>query len=349
MKALVYHGRRDIRLEEVPTPVPGPEEVLIKVTHAGLSQTQVNEFMAGPVIINKKPNPLTGKSIPLIPSQEYGGQVVRVGKGVDSSIVGKRVAVLPLISCGKCEYCLSGRENLCPKLAYYGLVGLDGGFAEFSVVRKENIIPVDNDDLLTFVEPMLVAIHAFDRCFSCHSCCGRKVIENMNILVLGAGTIGVTLATVWKKLGVKSLTINDLLDKRLKTAQSAGISTVNKRGLKRENYDIVVDAAGMYPWSDRQAITEGFTYLKRGGALIGIGSYFYRVTVEPLGLLVKEKSLLPSLAYTKKDIEVLRNLLKEDFNFKPFITEISLNNIIKDGYYRAEIDRGSFTRIVVRC
>lgn len=75
MKALVYYGNRDIRLEEVLQPEPGADELLIKVTDAGLCQTLVNEFVEGPFIINTGTNPMTGRAIPLIAGHEFGGVV----------------------------------------------------------------------------------------------------------------------------------------------------------------------------------------------------------------------------------------------------------------------------------
>lgn len=241
MLALRFYNQRDIRLEKLPKPKPKKEEVLIKVTQAGISQTQINEFIEGPFFINKEPHPLTGKAIPLIPCQEYGGIIEDVGKGVDRSLIGKQVAVLPLISCGKCEHCLKGKENLCEKMAYHGLLGLDGGFAEYSVVNVKNIFPVEKEELLTFIEPILVGMNTFDiyRHYN-----GKEDFKEKKILILGAGPVGISVGAVWRDYVKADVVINDILSYRMKKAKEVGFRTVEKKELKKNSFDIVIDAAG---------------------------------------------------------------------------------------------------------
>ncbi|ACO03076.1 MAG TPA: hypothetical protein DEP48_08180 [Persephonella sp.] len=347
MLALRFYNQRDIRLEKLPKPKPKKEEVLIKVTQAGISQTQINEFIEGPFFINKEPHPLTGKAIPLIPCQEYGGIIEDVGKGVDRSLIGKQVAVLPLISCGKCEHCLKGKENLCEKMAYHGLLGLDGGFAEYSVVNVKNIFPVEKEELLTFIEPILVGMNTFDiyRHYN-----GKEDFKEKKILILGAGPVGISVGAVWRDYVKADVVINDILSYRMKKAKEVGFRTVEKKELKKNSFDIVIDAAGMDPLSTQSAIVEGIDYIKKGGFLISVGSYFHPVEFIPSELTFNEKNIISSMAYSLKLIDELPEVLKSlRINFKTLIQEITLEKIIEEGYYRAEVEKESFVRIVVRC
>ncbi|WP_281951646.1 alcohol dehydrogenase catalytic domain-containing protein [Nitrosophilus kaiyonis] len=342
MLALRFYGQRDIRLENIPKPKPKKDVVLIKVSDAGISQTQINEFVEGPFIINKEPHPLTNKSIPLIPCQEYGGIIEEVGENVDRNLIGKQVAVLPLISCGKCEYCKSGKEHLCDKMAYHGLLGADGGFCEYSVVNKNNIIEIEKRELLTFIEPILVGIHAANQAKRFFD------LKDKNILILGAGAVGISVASVFKDFFKANIEINDILEARLKRAKKAGFKAVKKDEISKK-YDMVIDAAGIDTLIEIPAFIEGQNYLKKGSALLNIGTYFHPIKLIPSNLLLKEQCIIESITYNSNDVKILPEVLKTiKTDFKIFLDFIDLKNIIEDGYYRAEVDKESFTRIVVR-
>jgi len=338
MLALRFYGRRDIRLEKMEKPKLQKDEVLIRVIAAGISQTQINEFVEGPFIINKEIHPLTKKAIPLVPSQEFGGIVEEVGEDVDRSWLGKMVAVLPLVTCKKCKSCKEKRENLCENVAYYGLLGLDGGFSEYCAVKSENIFEVKKENLLTFIEPLLVGMHAGDRI-------GKT--EGKKILVLGAGAIGISVAAVLRDYFKADVYLNDILNARLRRAKKSGFEVLFKNELKRE-FDVVVDAAGMDTIAENPAIIEGFEYIKKGGIVLNVGTYFHPIEFVPSKILFFEQALVASILYTSKEIEKLNDaLVSLKVNFDDFIEEISLRNIIEDGYMRAEVDKESFVRLVV--
>jgi len=327
--SLRYYNQRDIRLEMVDMPVPGSDEVLLRVTDAGISQTQINEFIEGPFIIDKTP---------LIPCQEFGGVV----ENCDIFDSKKFYAVLPLISCGECNYCKNGLENLCEKLSYYGLIGRDGGFAQYCAVKKANLFEVDKRELLTFIEPILVGIHSANQY--------RKIgeIENKNVLVLGAGAVGVSVAAVWRDYFKADVKITDNFNSRLLKAKEFGLDIIQKDDIKC-GYDIVIDAAGMDTSSMKSALKEGFGYLKKGGVLINIGTYFHPLPIIPSKILLKEQFMITSILYNRKDIAILSDVLNDLMvDFDKLINIISLKDIIENGYYAIEIDKSNFTRIVVR-
>lgn len=339
MKSLMFYARRDIRIEEVPKPRPTDDEVLIRVTDAGLSQTQINEFIEGPFIINAEPHPITGVGIPMIPSQEYGGEVVEAGSKVSPHWLGKRVAVLPLLYCGECDYCNAGHIHLCRDKAYYGLVGAHGGFCEYSAVKVANIIEVEDQSLLTFVEPLLVAIHAYYRY--------GKPLEGKRILILGGGAIGLSCAAIWRQMGAEHLFIHDPLPNRLKMAEQCGLQAIHSSEALANGFDVVIDAAGKDPLNREQAFEQAPRYLKPGGAVVSIGTYFFPMSVVPIELLADEKSHIPAFMYDLDDVALLRELLPVlDFPFAELITHISFDDLIQQGYYQAELDRDPFVRLV---
>ena len=341
MLALRFYGQRDIRLEKIPVPKPQKDEVLIQVIAAGISQTQINEFVEGPFVINKDPHPRTKKAIPLIPSQEYGGIIVDVGENVDTALIGKQVAVLPLLACGRCEACQKGMINLCDTIAYHGLLGADGGFCEYSVVHKDNVYPIKDDTLLTFIEPILVALHAIELLQR------FTTLTNKKILILGAGAIGISVAAVLQQLYDSNITLYDILPSRLQRAKSAGFAISSQ--LPHKEYDIVIDAAGMDTLVNRPALLQASDFSKKSGIILNIGSYFHSIAFTPSQLLLQEQHLITSFAYDTKSIDHLGVFLEKNrIDFSHFIENISLTNIIEEGYIRAEVYKDSFTRLVVR-
>ncbi|WP_375748735.1 alcohol dehydrogenase catalytic domain-containing protein [Vibrio sp. HN007] len=339
MKALLYYNRRDIRLEELPRPEVLENQVLVRVTDAGLSQTQINEFIEGPFIISPEPNKLTGMGLPLIPCQEYGGEIVEAGSAVSSEQLGKSVAILPLVYCGECEHCKSGNVHFCTNKAYHGLAGAHGGFCEYSAVNVENVIEVENKSLLTFVEPLLVAVHSYHRY--------GKSLKNKKVLILGAGAVGISCAAVWRKMGAETLTIYDHLPNRLAKAERLGFTVGQEQRALHNQFDVVIDAAGKDPLHESQAFEQAPAFLKPGGIVISIGTYFFPMSVIPIETLVEEKSHVPSYMYDMKDVQLLKSLLPElDTDFESLITRVPFDRIIEDGYYQAELDRDTFVRIV---
>lgn len=340
MRALMYYGERDIRLTERSIPKCKADEVLIRVTAAGLCQTQVNEFIQGPYIINKTPHKTTGRALPMVIGHEFGGIVERVGDEKNNSeLIGRQVAVLPLLKCGECSSCKKTCGNECDNIICYGLIGENGGFAEYACVKKENIYFVEDRTLLTFIEPLLVAIHAGNKL--------KSNIKGKKICILGAGTIGLCVAAVFQNYFGGDVVVNDILPNRLERMRKAGFKVIKKSDIKAE-YDITVDCAGNDPTSRNSAFSEGFDYLEKNGTLLNLGTYFHPVFVDTSAVLLKEHKVVSSYLYSTEDVKYLPQVISYiDVDFSNFITKIKLENIIEDGYYRTEVDKDSFTRLVV--
>lgn len=328
MLALQYYGQRDIKLVDVNIPECKKDEVLLRVTDAGLCQTQINEFIEGPYIIDKTPHKITGKALPFIVGHEFGGIIEKTGNFENNSIIGKQAAVLPLLECGKGD-----------NIIYYGLKGENGGFAEYACVKKDNLYFTENKSLITFIEPLLVAIHACNKI--------KENIKDKKICILGSGTIGLCVASVIRDYYGGEVVINDILPQRIERLRKAGFKVMNKLDLKRE-YDIVIDCAGNDPTSRESAFSEGFNYLQKCGRLLSLGTYFHPVLIDPSAMLLNDYQLITSYLYNNEDVKLLPDVINTiRVDFSRFILNIKLKDIIEDGYYRSEVDKESFTRLVV--
>ena len=338
MKALMYYGRRQISLEDLDLPRPGAGQLVLRVTDAGLSQTQVNEFIEGPFIINAQPHARTGIGTPIIPCQEFGGVVHEVGPGVDRAWLGQQVAALPLTSCGSCEPCRSGHTNHCAGMAYSGLLGGHGGFAEYALLDADRVVACPRRDWLTFVEPLLVGLHSW-------RLAGGQ-LRHKRVLVIGAGAVGCAVAAVWKHFG-GDITLFDLLPERLTRAQQVGFKVATEDRLAGAKFDYVVDAAGKDLHSPKTALTEGMGYVRPGGTLVSLGTYFSPVSYVPIANLVNETCVVHSFAYDEHDLPALQTLLAAlRVDFVPLLERIPLDRMVDDGYYRAAVGKADFTRIV---
>ena len=217
MKAAIYSGVNTVETVTRPIPEPKDGEILIKVESTGICGTDMAIF-AG-----KHPR----AKAPLIMGHETGGVVVKIAgeapKGVE---VGSRVTFFPLITCGECYTCLSGKTYVCENLKLIG-IDSDGGMAEYVVVPSESVIPVPenwNKNRAALMEPVAVAVHSVRR---------SSVKVGDSVLVLGAGIIGILCAQMAKAAGAARVVIADLIPSRLKIAGDVGLLAIN---IKKEDF-----------------------------------------------------------------------------------------------------------------
>ena len=188
MKALVFHGPRRLAWEEWPEPEPAPGEVVIAVRAVGICGSDLHGY--------------TGESArrtaPLVMGHEFTGEVLSVPAGTPGIAVGDRVVARPFIHCGECEFCRSGRANLCRARRYIGTT-MHGAMAERVAVPLDNLLPLAPQTsfaLGSLTEPLAVAMHA-----------ARQAGElgGKRILVAGGGTIGLlAMIAVTATIGISA-------------------------------------------------------------------------------------------------------------------------------------------------
>lgn len=274
MLAATFYGPRDFRLEELPDPSPGPGEAVVRVRSAGICGSDLHEYRAGMQLYpTPYPRPAQG--------HELAGTVVSVGAGVERVAPGDRVAVQPMISCGACKECATGRYALCARLEHLG-VARSGGFAELCLAPAENLYllpPTVSDDEGALLDCTAVAVHALTRV---------PVAPGVGVTVLGAGAIGLAVAQLAKLFG-GHVTVVATRRAPLEVALALGV-------------DHVVDVgAGEDPPTDAEVVFEtagGPTLLGRAlaaagpGATIGfVGEAFDAQPLELAAVLPRELTL----------------------------------------------------------
>lgn len=275
MVGAAFYGPRDIRIVELPEPEPGPGEAVVRVRAAGICGGDLHEYRAGrQLYATPYPRPPQG--------HELAGEVAAVGRGVDRVAVGDRVAVMPMVGCGACEECRSGRFALCARLEHIG-VARSGGFAERCVAPAENLfrlpehVPVEEAALL---DCTAVAVHTVNRV---------PVAAGARVVVLGAGAIGQAIAQVARESGAGSVTVVATRPGPLELARRLGA-------------DATVDlSAGEEPPHDAQVVYEsagGADLLARaidaagaGGTIGVVGESFEPQTLDPVRAMSGELTI----------------------------------------------------------
>jgi threonine 3-dehydrogenase len=219
-------------MQEVPVPEPGPTEVLIKVRKSAICGTDVH-------IWNWDDWARATVPVPLVVGHEFCGEVADTGSAVTRFRPGQRVSGEGHIVCGHCRNCRAGRGHLCRNTKGVG-VQRPGAFAEYLCLPQENVVPIPDDisdEVAAIFDPLGNAVHtalSFD-------------LVGEDVLVTGAGPIGIMGALIAQRVGARKVLITDLNDDRLKLAAEMGIAHTLNPG--RENLRDRMEAMGM---------TEGF-------------------------------------------------------------------------------------------
>ncbi len=195
MKAAVVYGKNDIRVTEIPTPSPGPGQILIKVRSSGVCATDV-KILGGSGL---------PRELPTILGHEVAGTIEDMGEGVTGLEMNQRVAVYPIAACGECFFCNRERYSLC--LKPYGLGhGADGGFAEYVIVPSQivnlgGILSIGDMpfDVAAMIEPTSCCIAAAEQC-------GTQAGDN--VLIIGSGPLGLLHTIVSKDKGARTIVLD---------------------------------------------------------------------------------------------------------------------------------------------
>lgn len=291
MKRIVLTDRETLRLEEAPVPVPGDEDVVIRVERAGICGSDAHFYRAE----------YKGTKFPLVLGHEFAGTVHSAGRKAAGFQPGDRVTAEPGIGCGCCDFCKSGAYNLCRSQDFIGgRPGFPGGFAEYVSVPARMVIPLPQEmDFTTgcLVEPVAVAMH----------CLGRgKIQKGDTVLILGAGAIGLLIAQAVRWGGAEKIIMSDVAPERLALAEKFGANQVIDSGKEdlirtiQERYgeggvDVVYDAASVGP-----TFSQAVHVVKSGGRVINVGEAAKPVELER-DLLGREIELTGSRQYTRED------------------------------------------------
>lgn len=264
MRAAVLRSTENLVIEERIMPEVGVNEVLIKVMDCGICGSDVHYYQHGRIgdfVVEK----------PMILGHECAGVVVETGKQVRNLAVGDRVAVEPGHTCGKCEFCKTGRYNLCPDVVFLATPPYDGAFAEYISYPADMAYRLpDNMDTVegALLEPFCVGLHAAAQ---------SEGKPGQSAVILGSGCIGLCTLLALLARGIKKVFLVDIMQKRLTMARELGaFEVINGKEqdtvaeiLKRTNgegVDLVFETAGS-PFTTRQTAA----LVKRGGTVVLVG------------------------------------------------------------------------------
>jgi (R,R)-butanediol dehydrogenase/meso-butanediol dehydrogenase/diacetyl reductase len=308
MRAVRWHGSRDVRLEEVELELPlGPEMVEVEVAYCGICGSDVSEYVH-PFAIREIEHPLSGQQPPVTLGHEFSGRVVAVGAEVTGISPGDRVSADACWRCGECAACLAGDYNRCLKSGSIGLCS-DGAFADRLRFPAYCVVPLPEavgDREGALLEPLAVGLHALER---------GGLSAGDPVVVLGFGPIGAAAALIGAALGMEVLVSEPAAGRRTMAA-SLGLATIEPleepRELSRRVRQMtgggaaaVIDASGA-----AAALAVAPEMARRGGRVVLVGIPKRPVEIDGARLVLYERSLVGSLGYVA-DLPRVADLIAE--------------------------------------
>jgi 2-desacetyl-2-hydroxyethyl bacteriochlorophyllide A dehydrogenase len=307
MKALRFHGVKDLRLDELPLPEPQRGEVRIRPEAAGICGTDAHIFLGEFPAVT-----------PIVLGHEVAGTVDAVGAGVKGIREGDLVTVQPNTYCTVCRYCRGGREHLCPKLRAYG-VHMNGGFAQAMVAQTQAVyrLPVGiSADIGCLTEPLACCVHGVD----------RLAIQNgSTVLILGAGAIGLMLMRLARLSGAGYLAVAEPNGSRREAALTMGADTVFEPKFEQlmdhtdgQGFDFVIDAVGV-----TATFEQAVAVAARGGRILvfGVAPMHAAATIRPFDIYAKELTILGAFInpYSQeRAVQLLPQMGLEQLNITAF-------------------------------
>ncbi|MFD5022823.1 NAD(P)-dependent alcohol dehydrogenase [Paenibacillus sp. NPDC058367] len=264
MNAAIMDEQLSISVKQIDIPVPKDNEALIKVYCIGICGSDVHYYEHGRI----------GRYVvkePIILGHELAGEVVEVGKQVSNIAVGDRVAVEPGVTCGQCDYCKSGRYNLCPDVVFLATPPVNGAWAEYIVMPSDYLFKLPDSmsyEEGAMLEPLSVGFHAMMR---------GKVQPFDRVLITGLGPIGLLAGQAAKLFGVSEIYGTDLVPFRRQLAMEMGFTAaldpvkenVGQRLNELTNgfgVTLVVESSG-----NAMAMADTIKWVRRGGRIVFVG------------------------------------------------------------------------------
>jgi len=352
MKALQYYGKGNIKLEDIPEPSPGPDEVKINVAYAGICGTDYEEYLYGPLWIPEEPHPVTGYGLskgPVVLGHELSGIVSGAGKNVTHVKEGDRVASYPIIYCGECDNCKRGDYYLCSNIACLGL-HCNGGFEEQVVVPGKNVfILPDGLDLqdAAAAEPLGFSLNS-------GQCAGITIGDD--VAVFGAGIIGLLYLQVARVRGARRVIMiarrKNRLDTALKLGADAVIDTDSENVTERimeltggKGVDIVMEATG-----SNKVVEQIFPIVRSGGRIALGGVFPGKAEVDLKQIVNAGRTIVGLVAHNPIHFQTALKMLADGrINVKPIITKaVDLENIIPEGFNDYLENKGKYVKLVAK-
>ena len=282
MRAAVVAPGGRYEVVTLPDPSPGPGELLLRVTACGLCGSDIKAVAAMPQGV--------------VMGHEFSGEVLAAGPGTDGWHPGSHAAVLPVVACGQCEWCAAGYVAHCPSARLVGLGGSGGGFAELAVVAAPAAFPLppDVDPVLgALVEPFAVGLHTIH---------AAALAAGEDVLVVGAGTVGLTTIAWARALGAGRITAVDPVEARRAAARSFGATDLLASVAEAApgGYGVVAECAG------KPGLLDGCVAAARPrGRVVVAGLCMEPSPLTSIAALMKEVSISFAVYYTPAEFQAV--------------------------------------------
>jgi (R,R)-butanediol dehydrogenase / meso-butanediol dehydrogenase / diacetyl reductase len=341
MMALRWHGRGDVRLDDVPPPGrPADGELQVEVGACGICGTDVEEWREGPFMIPVgEPHPITGVTAPITLGHELAGSVIAVGSGTGSWAVGDRIAVDGLVSCGDCQQCARGRPNLCWRMGQVGLMR-DGGLQPVVNVPAAACLRLPDGVDMTggaLAETLSVGIRALRR---------GRFVAGEKVAVVGGGAVGLLALQAARALGAAGVTLVEPVAFRRRLGEDLGAETVvhpdRAEGIQA---DIVLECGG-----SASSVTTALAVTASAGRTVLLGVSRATPPLPVWETVLREKEIIGSLSHViDHDYAAALGLLAAGgISYEALVTSVALEDALEGGL-RALAERPDrYLKIVIR-
>lgn len=313
MKALVFHGKEDIRYEEVETPQPRAGEVLVKVKAVSICGSDLAGYRGGN----------TMRVPPLIMGHEFAGEVAALGEGVTTAKVGDKVGVYTNMFCGYCPACKAGLTNVCENRRIIGTTmpggSYNGAMAEYLIAPVGKLLPLSGKRSFSeyaLAEPLSTGLRAVRLAGD---------VKGKKVAVIGCGPIGLLTVMTLKHFGAKTIAAMDVLDKRLEMAKQSGATDVLnakedfnafvRKLTENAGADIVFDCVG-----NAATVNLSAEIVRLGGKVIWVGLAQPKIEFEYKHAAVKELTFQSVYLYITEMEEGLDLIESGEINVAQIIT-----------------------------
>ncbi len=302
MKAAIFHGaNKPLEIEDIEKPKIESDDILVKIAACGVCHTDMHYIDHGTP---------TYKQPPMILGHEPSGHVVEAGANVKKFKEGDRVLIPAVLTCGHCDFCRTGRENICENMVMLGN-HIDGAYAEYIKVPAKDVcflpeeIPLEEGSIIA--DAISTPFHAVRN--------RAQVKPGDTVVVFGCGGIGINIVQVAAAVGGSVIAV-DVLDKKLETAKKFGATaTINPTKVEKVGKeikkltgggaDIAIEAIGR-----PDTIQTAFSTLRKGGRLVVVGFSGKDITVSAAKIMFFEMEIIGSLGCRPTDYPKLIEMVK---------------------------------------
>ena len=340
MKQAELVAPKKVEIKEVPKPIPGADQVLLKVHAVGICGSDIHAWHGKHPFI----------SCPIVTGHEAAGEVVELGANVKNVKIGDRVVIRPQSIDGSCLLCKEGRYNICNSLQVLGCQ-ITGASSDYYAVNADLLYVFPDHigyDEGTVIEPLAVGVHAARKGIPCGNFAGKKA------LVIGAGTIGNMVAQSVLGLGAADVIITDFSDKKLEIAKNSGIPhAINTQHTDLDKavkdifgpdgadvaYECTASAAGLNQLLD---------ICRKGSRIVIVGVYGDKVNINMANVQDREYQLVGTLMYTDEDyVESIRLVAENKVDLKSIITHHFPLEKTAEAYAFIDANRDNVQKVII--